>query len=91
MMVYSSNKGDLDLSKLTRLYPAAVVEMYGEVAEMSLEWIETNQDKVTLRSFVLVFDFTPLNEDVKDRVVLEFDTKEELFETMNEVAQLFQN
>ncbi len=91
MMVYSSNKGDLDLSKLTRLYPAAVVEMYGEVAEMSLEWIETNQEKVTLRSFVLVFDFTPLNEDVKDRVVLEFDTKEELFETMNEVAQLFQN
>ena len=91
MMLYSSNKGDLDLSKLTRLYPAAVVEMYGEVAEMSLEWIETNQDKVTLRSFVLVFDFTPLNEDVKDRVVLEFDTKEELFETMNEVAQLFQN
>ncbi len=90
-MLYSSNKGDLDLSKLTRLYPAAVVEMYGEVAEMSLEWIETNQDKVTLRSFVLVFDFTPLNEDVKDRVVLEFDTKEELFETMNEVAQLFQN
>ena len=90
-MLYSSNKGDLDLSKLTRLYPAAVVEMYGEVAEMSLEWIEINQDKVTLRSFVLVFDFTPLNEDVKDRVVLEFDTKEELFETMNEVAQLFQN
>ncbi len=90
-MLYSSNKGDLDLSKLTRLYPAAVVEMYGEVAEMSLEWIEINQDKVTLRSFVLVFDFTPLNEDVKDRVVLEFDTKEELFETMNEVAQLLQN
>ena len=90
-MLYSSKKGDLDLSKLTRLYPAAVVEMYGEVAEMSLEWIEINQDKVTLRSFVLVFDFTPLNEDVKDRVVLEFDTKEELFETMNEVAQLFQN
>ncbi len=90
-MLYSSKKGDLDLSKLTRLYPAAVVEMYGEVAEMSLEWIEINQDKVTLRSFVLVFDFTPLNEDVKDRVVLEFDTKEELFETMNEVAQLLQN
>ena len=90
-MLYSSKKGDLDLSKLTRLYPAAVVEMYGEVAEMSLEWIEINQDKVTLRSFVLVFDFTPLNEDVKDRVVLEFDTREELFETMNEVAQLLQN
>ncbi len=90
-MIYNSQKGDLDLSKVTRLYPAAVVEMYGEVAEMSLEWIEMNQDKVTLRSFVLVFDFTPLNEDVKERVVLEFETKEELFETMNEVAQLFHN
>ncbi len=90
-MIYNSQKGDLDLSKVTRLYPAAVVEMYGEVAEMSLEWIEMNQDKVTLRSFVLVFDFTPLNEDIKERVVLEFETKEELFETMNEVAQLFHN
>ncbi len=90
-MIYSSKKGDLDLSKLTRLYPAAVVEMHGEVAEMSLEWIEMNQDKVTLRCFVLVFDFTPLHEDVKERVVLEFATKEELVATMNEVAQLFHN
>jgi len=90
-MIYRSKQGDLDLSKITRLYPAVVIEMDGEVAEMSLEWIELNGDKVNIRSYVLVFDFAPLNEELKDRVVLEFETKDELFETMSEVAQLLQN
>lgn len=90
-MIYKSKAGNLDLSKVTRLYPAGVVDMYGEVAEMSLEWIEMNEDKVKVKKYVLVFDFTPLNEDVKDRVTLSFETKDELIQSMTEVAQLFDN
>ncbi len=88
-MIYKTKVGDIDLSKVTRLYPAAVVEMYGERAEMSLEWIDMNADKVKVHSFVLVFDCTPVGDDLKNRTVLEFATKEELIKSMNEVAQLF--
>lgn len=90
-MIYKSNQGDLDLSKITRLYPAAIVNMHGERAEMSLEWVEMNGDKVEVEGFVLVFDFTQLNEDVKKRVVLNFTTRDELIKEMNEVAKLFQD
>ncbi len=90
-MIYKSKIGDIDLSKLTRLYPAAVVAMQGEVAEMSLEWMEINKGKVHLKGYILVFDFTPQKEEVKDKIVLDFETKEELILTMTKVAQLFQN
>jgi len=87
-MIYKSSEGDLDLSKVTRLYPAVVVEMQGEVAEMSLEWTELYGDKVKIVHYVLVFDFTPLNEDVKDRTTLVFETKEALLEEIQKVAPL---
>ena len=90
-MIYKSKIGDIDLAKLTRLYPAAVVEMQGEVAEMSLEWIEMNEDKVNLKEYILVFDFTPPKEEIKDKKVLHFETKDELIQTMTEVAQFFQD
>ncbi len=90
-MIYKSAQGDLDLCKVTRLYPAVIVNMHGEVAEMSLEWVELYGDKVKLVSYILVFDFTPLNEDVKERVTLSYETKDELVATMTEVAQLFQD
>lgn len=88
-MIYKSKDGDIDLSKITRLYPAAVIEMYGEIAEMSLEWMEDNEDKVKLLHYVLVFDFTPLNEEVKNKQILTFSTREELIDAMIEVAQFF--
>ena len=88
-MIYKSKKGDLDLDKLTRLYPAVVIEMQGEIAEMSLEWMDMNQGKVNIVHYVLVFDFTPLNEDVKDRTTLIFETKDELIAEMQEVAKFF--
>jgi len=90
-MIYKSKNGDINLSKITRLYPAAVIDMQGEIAEMSLEWMEMNEDKVKLVHFVLVFDFTPLGEEKRVRTVLTFDKKEELIETMTEVAQFFQD
>lgn len=88
-MIYKSKDGDIDLSTISRLYPAAVIEMYGEVAEMSLEWMDSNAEKVKLSHYVLVFDFTPLNEEVKNKQTLVFDTREELVNAMIEVAQFF--
>ena len=89
-MIYSSNIGDIDLSKLTRLYPAAFIEVDSQTAEMSLEWTDMNIDKVKLLHYVLVFDFTPIGSDIKDKKVLKFQTKNELMQTMQEVAQFFQ-
>lgn len=90
-MIYKSKIGNIDLSKVTRLYPAAVVDAQGEVAEMSLEWADMNADKVRITAFVLVFDFTPPKEQVRDKKELRFETKEELIEVMQEVAQFFQD
>jgi hypothetical protein len=90
-MIYKSTLGDLDLSKITRLYPAVVVDLNGEIAEMSLEWAELYGEKVKLNSYVLVFDFTPANEEKKNRTILEFKTKDELMSAMQEVSQFFQN
>lgn len=89
-MIYNSNIGEIDLSKLIRLYPAVVVELNGDIAEMSLEWVELYGSKVKIISFVLVFDFTPPSEEEKDKKILEFKTKNELIMAMQEVSQFFQ-
>jgi hypothetical protein len=86
-MIYKSSEGDLDLSKITRLYPAVVVDMQGEIAEMSLEWGDLYGEKVKIVHYVLVFDFSPLDEDVKDRTTLVFKTKEALINEIQEVAK----
>ena len=86
-MIYKTKEGDLELDNITRLYPAVVVDMQGEVAEMSLEWEELYGDKVKIVHYVLVFDFTPLNEDVKERTTLVFETKEALIKEIQEVAK----
>lgn len=93
-MIYKSKEGDLDLSKITRLYPAVVVDMQGEVAEMSLEWIDMNQEvlesgKIKVVHYVLVFDFTPLNKDVKERTTLTYESREELMDEIQVVAKFF--
>jgi len=89
-MIYKSKDGDISLENLTRLYGAVVIDMQGEVAEMSLEWFDLYGDKVKLINYVLVFDYTPPGENQRDKKVLEFDTKDALIETMQEVAQFFQ-
>lgn len=88
-MIYNSKAGEIDLTKLVRLYPAVVVDMQGEVAEMSLEWIELYADKVKVVHYVLVFDSTQRGDEEKTRVVLTYETKEELMQEMQEVAKLF--
>lgn len=89
-MIYRSKEGAIDLSKLVRLYPAVVVDMQGEVAEMSLEWIELYGDRVKVLHYVLVFDSTQTGDEERNRVVLTFDTKEALMDEMQKVAKLFQ-
>jgi hypothetical protein len=89
-MIYNSKDGEIDLSKITRLYPAAVIKMYGEVAEMSLEWMEDYGSKVELLYYALVFDFTLPKEEKKNKKVLTFETKELLLEAMQDVAKLFE-
>ena len=88
-MIYKSSIGDIDLSKLIRLYPAAVVDVDGEIAEMSLEWADMNGDKVNITSYVLVFDFTPPKKEKRDKKELHFETKDELIKEMQEVGKLF--
>jgi len=89
-VVYTFNDEAISLENLTRLYGAVVIDMQGEVAEMSLEWFDLYGDKVKLLHYVLVFDYTPPGEQQRDKKVLEFQTKDELIETMQEVAQFFQ-
>ena len=89
-MNYEYNGELISLENLTRLYGAVVIDMQGEVAEMSLEWYELYGDKVKLLNYVLVFDYTPPGENVRDKKVLEFATQDELIDTMQEVAQFFQ-
>jgi hypothetical protein len=89
-MIYRYKDQELSLENLTRLYGAVVIDMQGEVAEMSLEWYELYGDKVKLLNYVLVFDYTPPGENVRDKKVLEFATQDELLDTMQEVAQFFQ-
>ncbi|MEO1938721.1 MAG: hypothetical protein ABGW85_08835 [Sulfurimonas sp.] len=89
-MIYKYEDKEIPLTNLTRLYGAVVIDMQGEVAEMSLEWFDLYGDKVKLLNYVLVFDYTPPGENVRDKISLEFDTKDELLEIMQEVAQFFQ-
>ncbi len=89
-MIYKSKDGDISLENLTRLYGAVVIDMQGEIAEMSLEWFDLYGDKVKFKHYVLVFDYTPPGSDVRDKKVLTFETKEALLEAMSEVAQFFQ-
>jgi hypothetical protein len=85
-MIYSTKAGDVDLSKLTRLYAAALIEAGGEQAEMSLEWMEMSGEKVKLIEYVLVFDFTPPGADERVKTILRFETKEALLTEMQKVV-----
>jgi hypothetical protein len=86
-LIYNSKIGEIDLEKVTRLYPAGVVNIDAEVAQMSLQWCEMNGDKVNITHYVLVFDFTLANEKIRNKKELKFDTLNELMQTMKEVSQ----
>lgn len=89
-MLYESQGHTLDLSKITRLYPAAIVEGGGAEAQVSLEWAELKKEEVRIAEFVLVFDFDPPGEVPENRIILHYPTKDELIAAMHEVAVYFQ-
>ncbi|HEX5623994.1 MAG TPA: hypothetical protein VFX57_06120 [Sulfuricurvum sp.] len=83
--------GEIDLSAVTRLYPAALISAGGESASVSLEWAEMKKEQITLESYVLICDFDPIGEAPLNRVEIRFETKEGLFSAMNEIAALLQS
>ena len=90
-MIYNSKDGEIDLSRVKMLYPAGIVNVDGEIAEMSLEWCDMNAYKVNITSYVLVFSFSEAQVEVKDKKILTFKTKDELIVCMTEVAKFFDN
>jgi len=88
--MYEAQGLSLDLSKITRLYPAAIVEGAGAEAQVSLEWAEMKQDEVRIAEYVLVFDFDPPGEVPVQRQILHFETKDGLFDTMKTLSDLFE-
>ena len=90
-MVYKTKVGDINLKELTRIYPAVLIKAGNEMAEMSLEWIESYSDKVKVISYVLVFDKTKPGCEKRDKIVLEFPTKEELLDELKRLDDFIQN
>ncbi len=89
-MIYEYNNETYDLSKVTRLYPAAVIEVPGgDSAQVSLEWADLKKDKINIAYYVLVFDFDPVGEVPTNRKELKCDSKEDLFSVMQEVNVYF--
>lgn len=86
--LYVYEGGEIDLSLVTRLYPAALISAGGESASVSLEWAEMKKEQIILESYVLVCDFDPVGEVPLNRVEIRFETKEELFTAMNDIATL---
>lgn len=88
-MTYEAQGHTIDLSKITRLYPAAIVEAGGERAQVSLEWARMKKDEVPIAAYVLVFDFDPLGEVPENRIELVYETQDKLMEAMREVSGYF--
>jgi hypothetical protein len=89
-MIYTYENEEYDLTKVTRLYPAAIVEVPGgDTAQVSLEWADLKKDKVSVAYYVLVFDFDPVGEVPVNRKELRCETQDELFAVMQEVNTYF--
>lgn len=86
--VYTYEGGEIDLSLVTRLYPAALISVGGESASVSLEWAEMKKEQITLEAYVLICDFDPVGDVPMNRVEIRYETKEALFSAMKDIASL---
>ena len=86
-MIYVVDGKEIDLMKITRLYPAALIHAGGESASVSLEWAEMKAEQITLEAYGLICDFDPVGEIPLNRIELRYATKEALFDAMQEIAQ----
>jgi hypothetical protein len=89
-MIFTHDTQTIDLTKVTRLYPAALISVGGESASVSLEWAEMKKEQVILEAYVLICDFDPVGEVPVNRIELRFETKEKLFDAMSEISRLLQ-
>jgi len=83
MIITIENK-KFDLSKVTQLYPAAIINTgyKDETTQVSLEWLEVEaQDRVELVGYGI---FIHLDEDEKHSFI--YNSKEELDEAINVLA-----
>ncbi|MCK9373870.1 MAG: hypothetical protein M0P91_11795 [Sulfuricurvum sp.] len=87
-ILYEHEGVTADLSKVTRLYPAALIHAAGERASVSLEWAELKEEVITLECYVLICDFDPVGEVPVNRIEFHYPTKESLFDAMHEIARL---
>ena len=89
--LYVYEGGEIDLSLVTRLYPAALISAGGESASVSLEWADMKKKQVVLEAYVLICDFDPVGDVPVNRVEIRFASKEELFGAMNDIASLIKS
>lgn len=90
-IIFETDGKKINLSKVTRLYPAALVYAAGDHATVSLEWAELKADVITIEAYVLICDFDPVGEVPVNRVELRYDTKDELLQIMQEISQKLRN
>jgi hypothetical protein len=90
-LIFEADGKQIDLSKVTRLYPAALIHAAGDRASVSLEWAELKADVITIEAYVLICDFDPIGEVPINRVELRYATKDELFQVMEEISQRLRN
>ena len=86
--IYVYDGGEIDLSLVTRLYPAALISAGGESASVSLEWADMKKEQVFLEAYVLICDFDPVGDVPVNRVEIRYETKEALFSAMNDIATI---
>ena len=90
-MIYKAQGKEIDLTQITRLYPAATVDVHGEIAQVSLEWAKMEKkQEVPVASYVLIFDIDPLGEVPNNRIELVYESEALLIEGMKEVAKYFE-
>ena len=87
-VIFKSGEQEIDVTQITRLYPAALIHAGGESASVSLEWAELKADQIILESYLLVCDVDPIGEVPLHRVEFRYKSKEELFKAMQEIARL---
>lgn len=85
--IWVTGDNRIDLSKLTRIYPAVLIRAGGESASVSLEWAELKADKIEIEAYILVCDIDPVGEVPLNRIEVHFSTKEALLEEMQLIAQ----
>lgn len=86
-MIFEVDGKRIDLSKITRLYPAVLIHAGGESASVSLEWAELKAEQIEIEAYLLVCDFDPVGEVPVNRIELRYPTKEALLSDMQLIAQ----